>query len=77
MIVLGQRVEIVFSEALRDGGLEGLCSCTGTVVEDLSGPERRNRGYIVLFGEEFEGELSWFVPIDSVVDVSSCAWNEE
>jgi len=48
--------------------LSGLINTTGTVIEDLSDKDRKNKGYMVQLHSPFLEEYLWFIPVQSVIE---------
>lgn len=46
--------------------LAALINYTGTVVEDLSYGERKNKGFMIQLHTSFLDEYLWFIPLQSV-----------
>lgn len=69
MITSNTKIKILSSPQLSDMMLDELSGRTGTVTEDLTGPERRNKGYMVQLDEHFQEEHLWFIPQESVLHV--------
>lgn len=67
---MGQNIfiRVVASPELSRMKLDALTGLRGLVVEDLSQPERRARGFIVFLEEAFQGEFLWFIPQTSISD---------
>lgn len=61
-------IQVVASPELSQMRLEALVGLHGLVVEDLSQPERRVKGFMVLLEEAYQGEFLWFIPQMSVAD---------
>lgn len=61
-------IQVVASPELSRMKLEALAGLRGLVVEDLSQPERRAKGFMVLLEEAYLGEFLWFIPQLSVSD---------
>lgn len=66
MIEPNTPIEIVASEALTEMRLDALADRSGLVTEELTGAERRNRGYMVFLHEAYQDEHVWFIPEASV-----------
>lgn len=61
-----RQVEIILSEDLTKLDLSGLVGRNGYVVEELDYPERKNKGFLITFEEEFCDEFIWFIPKESI-----------
>lgn len=46
--------------------LEELAGKIGIVTENLTGPERLTKGYLVFLQEPYEDEYEWFIPVESI-----------
>lgn len=68
MITANSKIKIVPSPQLSQMMLDELAGRTGIVTEDLTDPERRNKGYMVQLDEFFQQEYQWFIPQESAVD---------
>lgn len=66
MIDVNTHIRIEPSQELSAIGLDGLAGQRGVVVETLVDPERKNKGYMVLFPDSYEDSYLWFVPAQSV-----------
>lgn len=66
MIERNTKVSIVSSPKLMEMMLEELAGKTGIVTENLAGPERHTKGYMVFLQEPYEDEYEWFIPIESI-----------
>lgn len=66
MIVLNSKIIVVASPQLSGMKLEGMEGKRGRVIEDLTSPKRRNKGYMVHFPKSYLGEKDWFIPVESV-----------
>jgi hypothetical protein len=65
MIQVNDTVKILSSKELAEMKLQGLVGKIGVVIEDLNYPNRKNKGYIIRFNEEFAEEFNWFIPAKS------------
>lgn len=66
MIEPNTPIEIIASAELTEMGLNALAGRSGLVTEELTGAERRNRGYMVFLHEDYQDEHIWFIPEASV-----------
>jgi hypothetical protein len=67
MIALNSsRIIVVASPQLSGMRLEDMEGRRGRVIEDLTSPQRRNKGYMVHFPKSCLGEKDWFIPVESV-----------
>jgi hypothetical protein len=60
------RIKIVPSLQLNEMKLSRLAGREGTVIENLSSKERKNKGYMVELDSPFKQESVWFVPLESI-----------
>lgn len=68
MIKECSKIKIVFSPQLVELKLAALINLTGTVIEDLSDCERKNKGFMVQLSSAYLNEYLWFIPFQSVVE---------
>lgn len=61
-------IQVVASPELSQMKLEALIGLRGLVVEDLSQPERRVKGFMVLLEEAYQSDFLWFIPQMSIAD---------
>lgn len=61
-------IRVIASPELSRMKLDALIGLRGLVVEDLSQPERRVKGFIVFLEEAFQGEFLWFIPQTSIAN---------
>lgn len=66
MIALNSKIIVIPSRQLSEMRLGGMEGKRGRVIEDLTSPRRRNKGYIVHFPKSYLGEKDWFIPVESV-----------
>lgn len=59
-------VRVIDSPELRRMGLEELAGARALVVEELTQPERRMKGFMVLLEKAYQNEFLWFIPQMSV-----------
>lgn len=68
MITQGSRITVIPSEELTELKLDALLGETGIVLEELTEPERKSQGYMVLFPDTYKEEYVWFIPKNSVYE---------
>ena len=68
MITEGCQVTVIPSSELTELKLDGLLGKTGFVLEDLTDPVRKIKGYMVLFPNTFQNEFLWFIPQNSAYE---------
>lgn len=68
MITTGSQITVIPSEELTEMKLDGLLGETGIVLEELTEPERKCKGYMVLFPETYKEEYLWFIPQESAYE---------
>lgn len=61
-------IQVVASPELSRMKLDALIGLRALVVEDLSQPERKAKGFMVLLEEAYQGEFLWFIPQTSITD---------
>lgn len=62
----GRRFCIVPSAALSECLLDEMVGREGVVIEDLTEESRRSKGYQIGLDIPLEGEVEWFIPVESV-----------
>lgn len=66
-IKAGEPVRINPSEALNEMKLAGIAGRKAVVLENLTSPARKNKGYMVkLSYGDYLGEKIWFIPAESI-----------
>lgn len=68
MITTGSQITIIPSQELTELKLDGLLGETGIVLEVLTEPERKSKGYMVLFPDTYKEEFLWFIPQESAYE---------
>lgn len=68
MITEGSQITVIPSPELTELKLDGLLGETGIVLEDLTDPVRKAKGYMVLFPDTYQNEYLWFIPQNSVYE---------
>ena len=65
MITTGSQITVIPSQELTELKLDGLLGEAGIVLEALTEPERKSKGYMVLFPDTYKEEFLWFIPQES------------
>ena len=60
-------VIIINSLQLSEMRLDALNGASGVIVEDLSYPERKTRGFMVYLDIPYLEEHLWFIPVESII----------
>lgn len=68
MITTGSQITVVPSEELTELRLDALLGEAGIVLEVLTEPERKSKGYMVLFPDTYKEEYLWFIPQNSAYE---------
>ena len=69
MIKVNSIIKVKKSVSLSELKLDVLAGQKGSVVQDLSNKERKNKGYMVKFDTPYLNELIWFIPLESVKEL--------
>ena len=68
MITTGSRITVIPSPELTELRLDGLLGESGIVLEELTEPERKSKGYMVLYSDTYKEEYLWFIPQESAYE---------
>lgn len=68
MITTGRQITVIPSGELTELRLDGLFGESGIVLEELTEPERKSKGYMVLFPDTYNNEYLWFIPQNSAYE---------